>query len=274
VHVPTAQVVWSRAGQVRRSRGPNPGAGLEGILQQTLGELRPEKLNVLRADKRGMITVLDLSPGSVASRVMAERVSTHLYGTRHYDIMSRRELDELLSAMDIRTRDLAATDSAMFQVGGKMGISHLVYSRLTDSAGTFSLKLALFDVAARSKLREWPSQPTADFQKLLQFEDKFFTSLLKRPGGGEEGRPQGRDKRWVYGGAGLGLVVSTTLGFLAYAQYRNADKEFERYQEARSREEADRHQQAVEDSERNTWVFGALSGASLLGGGAVLVFDF
>jgi hypothetical protein len=277
VHVPTSQTVWSRVGEIRKRQMGIPSSAMEAALAQIAGDLGPDQVRTGRRDKSGLLTVLDLSAaGSTPSRIMAERVATHLYASRNYDIMGRKEMEELLTALDINKGAFVPTDTAIYSLGSKMDITHLVYSRLLATKnGGMQLQLALYDIAARKKVREWPSQSTMDFRKLLEFEDKFFTSLFKLPeyeGGAASMRAPGR--QWTWAGAGLGLMLGATFGYLAYAANQDADREYARFQDARSRDRAESLRSKVEDKERGSILYGVMGGVSLAGAGACLIFSF
>ena len=281
-HVRSSQVVWSKVGEVLRRQLGQPAAAMEATLGQIIEGLDPEELDTRRGLRRGLLTVLDLSPGgSTPSRVMAERVATHLYASRNFDIMSRRELDELLGALDMKKSAFAPTDSGIFTLGGKMDITHFVYSRLTTkgSAGKggeeFQLQLALYDIAASKKVRDWPSQPTNDFRKILEFENKFFSSLFKMPDYDNE---KDIEKSWgpamTYTSVGLGLAMSTVFGVLAWSAWQEADQDYAEFKGARSREAAMASKQRVEDNDRKALVFSGLGALSMAGAGAMLVISF
>lgn len=281
-HVRSSQVVWTKVGEVMRRQMGEPAAAMLATLEQIVDGLEPEELDTRRGLRRGLLTVLDLSPaGGTPSRVMAERVAAHLYASRNFDIMSRRELDELLAALDMKKTAIAPTDSGIFSLGGKMDITHLVYSRLTgrESAGKggeeFQLQLALYDIAAGRKVREWPSQPTNDFRKILEFEGKFFSSLLKLPeyDTGRD-REAGWSPAWTYGGVGLGLAMSTVFGVLAYSAWKQADQDYASFQGARSREAALASKEKVQENDRKAMVFTGLGGLGLAGAGAMLILSF
>jgi hypothetical protein len=277
VHVPTSQTVWSRVGEIRKRQLGIPSAAMEATLAQIAGDLGPDQVRTGRREKRGLLTVLDLSAaGSTPSRIMAERVATHLYASRNYDIMGMKEMEELLTALDINKGAFVPSEAAIYGLGGKMDITHLVYSRLLATKnGGMQLQLALYDITARKKVREWPSQSTMDFRKLLEFEDKFFTSLFKMPeydGGASSIRASG--KQWTWAGAGLGLALGATFGYLAYAANQDADREYARFQDARSRERAESLQAKVEDRERSSILYGVMGGVSLAGAGGCLLFSF
>jgi hypothetical protein len=276
VHVPTSQTVWSRVGEIRKRQLGAPSAAMEATLAQIAGDLGPDRVRTGRRDKRGLLTVLDLSAaGSTPSRIMAERVATHLLASRNYDIMGRKEMDELLAALDINKGAFIPTDSAIYKLGGKMAITHLVYSRLLAAkGGGMQLQLALYDIAANKKVREWPSQTTMDFRKLLEFEDKFFTSLFKsQEYDAGAAAPRG-PRHWTWAGAGLSLLMGAAFGYLSYEASQDADKEYARFQAARSREAAESRQDKVEEKERSSIMYGVMGGISVAGAGGFLIFSF
>lgn len=280
-HVRSSQVVWSRVGEVLGKQAGDPAWALGASLRQIVSELDPAELDTRKGLRRGLITVLDLSPGgSTPSRVMAERVATHLYASRNFDIMSLRELDELLAALDMRKSAITPTDSGIYELGGKMDVTHLVYSRLTsrgsaDMGGEeFSLQLALYDIAAGKKVRDWPSQATSDFRKVLEFENKFFSNLFKIPEYDIEHDFPKRRPGWAYAGAGVSLVASAVMGYLAWSALQEADEEYARFRNARSRDVALESKAKVEESDREAVVFGAVGGLSLLGAGVFMVISF
>jgi hypothetical protein len=281
-HVRTSQVVWTRVGEVLRRQLGQPAAALEATMIQIAEGLEPEDLDTRRGLRRGLLSVLDLSPGgSTPSRIMAERVASHLYASRNFDIMSRREMEELLAALEMRKSNLAPTDSGMFALGGRMGISHLVYSRLTGTGSSgkggqeYSLQLALYDISAGKKVRDWPSQPGNDFRKILEFENKFFSSLFKLPEyDSRRDLPDQGNPVLGYGGAAIGAVAAAVFGFLAWSARQDADSEYERFKEARSRETALAARERVEENDRKALVYGGLGGLGLAGAGAFLLIAF
>jgi hypothetical protein len=276
VHVPTSQTVWSQVGEVSKRQLGAPGAAMESALAQIADWLGPDKVRTGRREKLGQSTVLDLSAaGSTPSRVMAERVATHLYSSRNYDIMGKKEQDELLAALGIDKTAFIPTDSSIYQLGNKMGISHLVYSRLlATKEGGMQLRLALYDIAARRKIRERPSRSTQDFRKLLQFEESFFASLFPSPGSQEAAGTATVRKRWTWAGAGAGLAFAAACGYLSYTAGRDADRAYARFQDGRSRETVESSEARVKDLDRSSRTWAILAGAGVLGAGAFVVLSF
>ncbi len=277
VHVPTSQTVWSKVGDIRKRQLGSPSGALEASLKQTAEWLGPDKVRTGRRDKLGQLTVLDLSAaGSTPARVMAERVATHLYASRNYDIMGKKELDELLSALGIDKAAFLPSDSSIYAIGGKMGISHLVYSRLLATRnGGLQLRLALYDIGSRKLVRERLSQSTQDFRKLLQFEESFFSSLFRLPDMEEGGAPKEAKSRWTWIGAGTSLAFAAACGYVSYSASKDADRDYARFQsQAGSRESAEVLKAKIQDQDRSSWVWGIMAGAGLAGAGGFLVFSF
>jgi hypothetical protein len=277
VHVPTSQTVWSKVGDIRKRQLGSPSGALEASLAQLADWLGPDKVRTGRREKLGQLTVLDLSAaGSTPARAMAERVATHLYASRNYDIMGKKELDELLSALGINKAAFLPSDSSIYAIGGKMGISHLVYSRLLATRnGGLQLRLALYDIAARKLMRERLSQSTQDFRKLLQFEESFFSSLFRMPGSEAGGAPPQPKPRWTWAGAGTSLAFAAVCGYFSYAAAKDADREYARFQtQAGSRESAEGLRAKVQDKDRSSLVWGVMGGIGLAGAGGFLVFSF
>lgn len=280
-HVRSSQVVWSRVGEVLRKVIGEPAAAAQAALAGIVDALDPDDLDTRRGLRRGLLTVLDLSPaGGTPARIMAERVAAHAYASRNFDIMSRRELEELLAALEMRKGSIAPTDSGFFALGGRMDVTHLIYSRLSGkgSAGRggelFQLQLALYDIAAGRKVRDWPSQSTNDFRQILEFENRFFSSLFKIPEFDSDRDRPGWSPALAWGGAGLGFVLSTVFGMLAYAAFQEADRDYESFQAARSREVAMASKERVERNDRKAMVFGGLGGLGLAGAGTMLFLAF
>ena len=276
VHVPTSQTLWSKVGDVRKRQMGAPSAALEAALAQLAAWLGPDKVRTGRREKLGQLTVLDLSAaGSTPSRVMAERVATHLYASRNYDIMGKKELDELLAALGTDKSAFVLGDSAIYSLGGKMGVTHLVYSRLLSTRnGDLQLRLALYDIAGRKKVRERPSPATSDFRKLLQFEESFFSSLFQLPGNDGMTAARAPKPRWLWAGAGASLAFAAACGYFAYESSRDADRAFMQFQTARSRDAAESWQAKVQDQDRSTLIWGILAGAGMAGAGGFVAFSF
>ena len=275
LHLPTSQVVWSKAGEAQIISGKDSGEVLAGSLGRLLGGADPRKLETARRGKRGLLTVLDLSRVSDASRVVTERVTTHLYASRQYDVMGQGEMQELLAGLEIRSPKAFSGDSALYALGEKMGVSHLVYSRL-DEGPPYQLRLAVFNIATHRKVREWPSPQTEDFRGVLKFESDFFSGIFPRRGGALASGPAVSPRaklRLAKLGAGLGLAVSAGLGVLAYSSWDQANTDYSRFRASLSQPTAEDQRKRVESEDRAAMLYGALAGASLAGAG-FLAFSF
>jgi hypothetical protein len=269
VHMRTSQVVFSQAGEVRRGTGANPGAAMESAFRRMLEGFDPAKPIWGSREKRGLITVLDLSPGMTASRVITDRLATHLQGSRTFDIMTQQEQRELLAALEIDIGRFAPSDSGIFWLGGKMGVSHLLYSRLSGANPDYSLGLALYDMQAHRKVREWPTKSMGDFRKLLLNEDKFFSGLLgpqalsDKPGAPGR-KTAGIGKGWYWAGAGLGVALTALTAFQAVSASSESDRQYSLYKQSLSSQEARTRQNRVERKDRETLAFSGASGLCAL----------
>lgn len=281
VNVAASQVAWSRTGEIRRGEGARPGEALGGAFQRMIAEIDPAALAGPKVPKRGMITVLDLSAGSAPSRVLAERLATHLYATRSYDIMSEAEQKELLGALGIGKARFSPTDTGLASLGSRMGVSHLLYSQLTGQDPDFRLGLALYDVEAKRRLRDWPARGSGDFRKLLRVEDDFFSSLSQTGPAVPEAAPAASGARsghsgkaWWWAAAGASLAASAGLAVLSWQADVQADKAYERYRLAQSGPTAADAEKATRDQQRRTRLYAGASGLFLLGAGAGAVIAF
>ncbi len=273
VHMQSSQTVFSEAGEVRRGTDANPGAALESVFRRMLEGLDPAKLASVRKEKHGLITVLNLSPGMAASRVLSARLSNHLQSTRNFDIMTQLEQRELLSALEINLAKFTPSDSGIFWLGAKMGVSHLLYTRLAGKDPDYSLGLALYDIQTRRKLREWPSRSMGDFRKLLLTEDKFFAGLFIPQVAAEKPRPLGQP-RWHWAAAGAGLALTAYSAYATLASQREADRQYTLYRQALSSHSAAIHQDRVQRREREALIFGSAAGLGLLVAAASITFSF
>lgn len=266
VHIPASQVVVSRAGEVRTGSGAHPGRALEGALHDLLSAIEPATLRTAKRAKKGLITVLELGPGLAASRVLADRLTTHLYGTRTFDIMTQHEQKELLAALEIDKSRFVPSDSSLQWLGGRMGVSHLLSSRLVPlvpaSAG-YRMGLALYDVSAGRKLREWPAQSQDDFRKLLLTEEKFFSGLsdLFDPAHDPEAVKAARSGRgWYPAATGLGMALAAAAAAGAWYADRDSDRQYALYRQALSNRSAAGYRERVEARDLEAR---ALGGAAL-----------
>jgi hypothetical protein len=193
--------------------------------------------------------------------------------------MGQAELEELLRALNLNKAAMAPTDSNIFYLGDKLSVTHLIFSRLAAApqpSPDYGFQLALYDIRARKKLRDRPAS-SPDFRKLLQSEDKFFSTLH----GGDiaeadtrKGREWFRGSRapWKIGISSLSLVAGGTLAYLAIRSARDADEEFDLAQNAQNREAAISHRERTQSLDTKTQVFGALGAMGLGVSLTLLVF--
>jgi len=280
IHVPTSQVVASEVGEVRRSP-VSPGASGEDSLRAKLAAfasgLDPSRFDKSRTISRGLLAVVDLSVESPESRVLAERVETHVRAARHYDLMSQTELDELLSAMNISLAATEPTDSSMVALGARLKVAYLVQSTLSSGPRGNTMELALFDVSGKHRIRDLSSRPTKDFRDILQLEPRFLASLKARPDGPLVAQdpkathgPRSVWKRTLF--SALGISAATGLGILAYSTRREADGAHARAESAYSAESASEWKSQVEDKDRETLAYGSLAALTL--GASITLWAF
>ena len=70
----------------------------------------------------------------------------------------------------------------------------------------------------------------------------------------------------------LALAAGTTLGYLAFRDKQGADRDYDRYQRARTPEEAAVAKQSVQQHDERARQYGLLGGLSVALGAAVWVF--
>jgi hypothetical protein len=280
VHVPGSQTVWSRVGEAGPGDSGNPGVWLGSAWTRLIARLAPEKARPGRG-KLGQATVLDLSLGRWApAQATAERMATHLYATRAFDIMGSKEQDELVGALGIDKAAFIPTDSAVFELGGKMGVSHLISSRLSeDRDHAFRLELGFYDIAGHRKVKGDRSGYTRDIVDILKFETGFFSALFPIEPDGEDGfKAAGGPKpgrfRFSWAAGTAGVAAGAACGFLAYRFDRDSRRKYGQIEDARSRESALGLQGDAAMLERRSRIWGAAGLAGLLAGAAVFAFSF
>lgn len=281
VHVPSSQTVWSRVGEAGPGGtgldgGGNADVSLENAWAHLIGRLAPEKAPAVRRGKLGQITVLDLSLRRWApGQAVAERVATHLYATHAFDIMGSREQDELVGALGIDKAGFIPTDSALFALGAKMGVSHLVSSRLVqDRQRAFRLELGFYDIAGHRKVKAERSGDAEDIVDILRFETRFFSGLFPIEPDGEDGLRQPRRFRWSLAAGATGAAAGVACGVLAYRFDQASQRKYGQIEDSRSRESAVGLRGQAVVLERQSRIWGAAGLAGVLAGGAFLAFSF
>lgn len=282
LHVPTSQVVASEVGNVPRNPGKGGDDPLLAKLAAFASGLDPARLDKSKALNRALMAVVDLNAESVESRVLAERVGTHVYASRHYDLMSQTELHELLSAMNISLAAAGNTDSSMLALGNRLNVAYLVQSQLSPGPRGNAMALTLFDVAGKHRIRAWSLAPTQDFQDILHLEKRFFTTLLNQPMPGQPENPlaaqntrarHGSHSVWKRGFfSAAGITLATGLTYLAYSTRQEANGAHMRAESAYSAESALGFKQKVRDEDRLTLLYGSLAALTL--GASVTLWTF
>lgn len=314
VHVPTSQVVWSRVGEAPKRQSayrqsPN-GIILKGSLAFAVSDLDPAAINLRRRPSMGLLGVMDAGQSTPHSRVALHRALSHAYASRGYDLLGPAEMDELAAALDYRTPadNLAAAGSEsagrgtgetramgmggsvsgvraakgfapggndMYELGGKMGVRYLLWTKVEYEGRDYKMDLALYDVAGRKLLRHWPAKESADFNSLLGIEDRFMTVLgndapmAQLP---DAPRRSGVRTFGKFASIGLAVAAGATLGYFAYQDKQEADREYVRYRNASTRQEAEQAKRNVEEQDTRARQFGVLGGVSLALGAAVWAF--
>ncbi|MEO6096712.1 MAG: hypothetical protein ABIW76_13830 [Fibrobacteria bacterium] len=276
MHVPSGQVVRAEAGDVSRSPGNAGDAPLKAKLTAFASGLDPAQLDLTRKTSRGLMAVVDLSSESPESRVLSERVSTHVNASRHYDLMSRKELQELLSAMEIPLHDIQTSDSGMIALGTRLNVAYLVHSKLRQDSRETRLDLALFDIAGKRRIRDWPSNSKRGFQEILHHENRFFTTLNgpSKEVASRSARKAGSHRsNWSRGFLSTaGVFAAAGLSAIAWVLHTGANDAHTRAEESLSVEKAQAFKaEAQEKDERTVWI-GGLAALSL--GASVVVWTF
>lgn len=313
VHVPTSQVVWSRVGDAPKRQGAytqsSNGLILQGSLTFAVSDLDPAAINLRRRPSMGLLGVMDAGQSTPHSRVALHRALSHAYASRGYDLLGPAEMDELVAALDFRapadTSDSARTESAaggtggiravgvggtgslgrpatgfspggndMYDLGGKMGVRYLLWTKVENEGRDYKMDLALYDVAGRKLVRHWPAKESPDFNSLLGIEDRFMTVL-----GNDAPIAQAPDAPRRSGARTFGKFASfaltaagATLGYLAYQDKQDADREYQRYKSTSNPDVAKEAKKNVQERDTRSRQFGVLGGVSLALGAAIWVF--
>ena len=274
LHVPTSQVVWSRAGDIPRRDGQRPAAALESALGWAVETLDPSELDMRKTPSLGLMAVVDAGDGSTHARAVRERAMAHVFASRNYDLIAQEEFEDLLRALDIPMPVEGTPEHEILGIGRRMDVRYVLLSRLTHARGSYRLNLVLRDLDKDQDVRRWPSRDVADFARLLRLEDRFFTTLSDPdlPAGPAIPPPSTARKVGKYASVAVALATGVGLGWMAWDSKQGADSEYQRFQAARSQTEADAARRRVEEEDVQTRRYGILSGICLLLGVAVWTF--
>lgn len=278
LYVPTGRIISSEVGDVPRNPQSGGDEPLKARLAAYVSGLDPARFDTSRITSRGLMAVVDLSAATPESRVLTERVDTHIYASRLYDLMSPLELQELLSAMNISPATTEATDSGMMALGTKLNVAYLIQSKVIQTAGGTGLDLTLFDVAGKRRIRDWPSKPTQDFEDILHFENRFFATLTGKSEATtarnmlkhDAPRPRSHWKQSLI--SVVGISAGAGLATLAFTSNQKANRDHVRAEAAYSVESAKSWQRDTKTQDVRTALFGSLAILSL--GATVIVWTF
>lgn len=212
VHVASAQAVWAKTGEIRVPAGGDGGAALGKALRAALASLNPDSVRASRRAKRWTLTILDLGEPTAVSRVVSERVATHLRATLNFTLMNPIEQDELLAALEIDKAEFSPTDSGIYWLGGKLGVTHIVHLQISGKEPKYRLGLAFYDMEDHRKALDWPPRDVDGFGDLAKRESDFFAELFTPV---EAAAPAVDERRWFLAGAGLGAALSAGMAVVA-----------------------------------------------------------
>lgn len=277
LHVASGTVVRSEVGDVPRRIAIGGDEPLKARLSGFASGLDPARFQKAELIRRGLMAVVDLSPVSSESRVLSERITTHVNATRQYDLMSPSELRELLAAMEIRLGDLQTSDSGMIALGSRLNAAYLVHSKLIPEPGGTRLDLALFDVAGKRRIRDWPVKPTRNFHEILNMEHRFFTTLSDQrkelASGSAWAEPVKPRSRWTRAAlSAIGISATAGLTTLAMSMRNDADGAYDRAESALSRDAGEEWKRRAEENDRRTVLYGSLAALTL--GASIAVWAF
>jgi hypothetical protein len=274
VHIPTGQVVLSQAGDVARNPGSEGELPLQAKLIAFISGIDPAQLDLAKKSSRGLMAVVDLSPQTPESRVLSERVATHVHASRQYDLMSKKELQELMTAMEIQVGTLATSDSGMIGLGTRLNVAYLVHSKLSEDDEGMRLDLALFDIAGKRRIRDWPSHSQSGFTDILHVENRFFTTLTgpKDVAAVAGRKPARRHSHWKRELSLAGISAAAGMAVMAASLHKGANNAQDRAETAYSIESAQAWKAEAEHKDQRTILFGALAGLSLAVSAVVWTF--
>ena len=274
LHVPSAQVVWSRAGDIPRKDGERPLEALESALAWAVEGLDPIQFDLRKVPSLGLMAVVDAGDLTPHARVVRERAMAHVYASRNYDLIAQEELEDLLRALDIAPPAEGTPEEEILDIGRKMDVRYVLTSRLTELHGRYRLQLSLHDLSGGKAVRKWPTKDAPEFAKLLRIEDRFFSTLgdPDLPAGPAIPRPSPVRTIAKYTSVVVAMAAGAGLGYMSYDSNRRADGQFQRFQSASSEEEALAAKNQVQQKDVQTKRYGILSGVCLLVGVAVWTF--
>ena len=177
LHVPAARLIWYRAGEAPVDSGLNPNASLETALKQMADGLRPTVAREMRPALGQLTAVVGSSKDKSCERILSERIRTHLYGTKSYEPMGGKELEELLRALGVKKDTMLFEPASLDSLAPKLGLKSVLYFRLNPAKSPYALRLSLVDLTTGKVVRDTLSGDQEDFKSVLRFEQDFILDL-------------------------------------------------------------------------------------------------
>jgi hypothetical protein len=261
-------------GEVPIKAGDDSTMALVNRFVQLTEGLTPQQLSNKTPSSKGVMGILDLNKPSDYTKILYERLSTHAYTTGQYDILGQEELGFLMEAIDFKATKTVTDKDSMLTLGEVLGLDHLIYFQLNKTDKIFKLRMALFDVQKKKLMRDWPYK-SSKFRNLLKFEDKFFSTLNKLDATPTSVEGMSLSRLWRLAAKSVMILAGGTFGVMSYLSHREANDEFQKYQDANTTQELksqSEYEDNVKTAERNRNIFGALGGVML--GGSVVLWVF
>ncbi len=180
LHVSSAKIVWTKVFIVDGANDNVRMHGLDENFQVAAKEIGNTPFDLSKTKHGKSLAVLDLSENSLQAKAFSERVDTRISGNSGYDVMSPAELNELFTALEINKVSIVPSLENMVGLGQKLGVSHLLYSRLYRDGRSYIYRLVMYDISGKSIVQEMPSRPSEDYVKLLDYEKIFFNTLVNK----------------------------------------------------------------------------------------------
>lgn len=229
IKLANTKVVWSKVGEVRFGVGKDE--NYESLVHQfTLiaKDLVPVNQTAAKNTK-GLLGFLDVSIENDYSKALLHRLTTQAFKTGDYDVVAQSEMKYLLESMEVKPAELSPIPSNMLPIGSKLGLDFMVYSKLSQEAENFKLHLSLYDIKNQKLVRDWPYQSN-NFRSLLEFEDKFFTTLQKSeiPTGLSNSSKKKKIIKWSVGGVATATgLITGLLWWYNYTKFQEKEAESE-----------------------------------------------
>ncbi len=134
------------------------------------------------ADQRLAVAVMDLSARGVdpdAAAALGTQVSNSLAALRVFRVITREDIKRLLQLEQTRQQCTGESDAAcLAEIGGALGVDHLVYGEVAKVAGTYALSLVLLDIG-RAEAVSRETARTDDAGALLSATEQATRRLVQ-----------------------------------------------------------------------------------------------